>query len=130
MYIGGTSSQTLTIVGMTFKDANAGTGGGMHIASSALVSIQTCKFVSCYASTAGGGIHAMAKVDIYTTTFADNSAIIVGNDIATESGGDVTIHSTCPPSWTGNPTEGLGLSATEVLWAGEINGPKNSFDLG
>ena len=53
MYISGTSSQTLTIAGMTFKDGNAGGGsggGGMVIESSALVSIQTCKFVSCYAS--------------------------------------------------------------------------------
>ena len=104
----------------------------MWIDSSSLVSIQTCKFVSCYASGDGGGIRADAKVDIYTTTFADNSVDWdgVGKDIATHSGGDVTIHSTCPPNWTGNPTKGSGLSATEYLWRGEINGPKNSFDLG
>ena len=99
MYISRTSSQTLTIAGMTFKDGSTGTGGGMFIGSSALVSIQTCKFVSCYANGDGGGaIYARATVNIYTTTFADNSAAWggVGNDIATFSGGDVTIHSTCP----------------------------------
>ena len=115
---------------MTFKDGNAGRGGGMYIEFSALVSIQTCKFVSCYSDIRGGGINAEATVNIYTTTFADNSATVAGNDIATYSRGDVTIHSTCPPNWTGNPTEGSGLSATEWLWMGEINGPRNSFDLG
>ena len=121
---------------MTFKDANVNGygGGGMYIESSALVSIQTCKFASCYAGKGGGiytgGIYTRATVNIYTTTFADNSAAFVGNDVATDSGGDVTIHSTCPPSWTGNPTKGSSLSVTEALWAGEINGPRNNFDLG
>ncbi|GMI07372.1 hypothetical protein TrLO_g7543 [Triparma laevis f. longispina] len=131
MYISGTSSQTLTIAGMTFKDGNSGAydGGGMYIGSSALVSIQTCKFVSCSAGHDGGGIHAMATVNIYTTTFSDNSASL-GNAIATYSGGDVTIHSTCPPNWTGNPTEGSSLQATEVLMLGKISYPRNSYDLG
>ena len=122
---------------MTFKDGYNGDsnygGGGMAIDSSALVSIQTCKFVSCYAGGNGGGIYALAKVDIFTTTFADNSVRVgvgVGKDIATDRGGDVTIHSTCPPNWTGNPTEGSDLSANEAFWLGEINGPRNSFDLG
>ena len=120
---------------MTFKDGNSGGdwGGGMAIESSALVSIQTCKFVSCYAGgQGGGGIYALAKVDIFTTTFADNSVCwtCVGYDIATSIGGDVTIHSTCPPYWTGNPTEGSDLLWRQVLWQGEFSGTMNNFDLG
>ena len=133
MYISGTSSQTLTVAGMAFEDGDTVGGGGMAIMSSARVSIQTCKFVSCYAYGDGGGaIYAEATVNIYTTTFADNSVAFLssGRDIGTEGGGDVTIRSTCPPSWTGNPTTGSGLDASEIFWLGGIKGPENSFSLG
>eukprot|EP00519_Triparma_laevis_P012721 CAMPEP_0182498884 /NCGR_PEP_ID=MMETSP1321-20130603/6944_1 /TAXON_ID=91990 /ORGANISM="Bolidomonas sp., Strain RCC1657" /LENGTH=195 /DNA_ID=CAMNT_0024702995 /DNA_START=114 /DNA_END=698 /DNA_ORIENTATION=+ len=91
MRISGTGSGTITISGMTFKD---GDDMGVWTTSSARVTFEASKFVSC--STKAIQVQSSGTVNLYATVFSATN----GDDIYL-LGGSATVHSTCPPDWSG-----------------------------
>ena len=118
----------MTLAGIHFKDASSGSyGGALYIDASALVSLQGCKLSSNQANI-GGAIWADGSgttLNIFTTTFDGNTATNEGDDI--RSTASITIHSTCPPDWSGTPATGSNLDTTNY---GTLSGTTKSFDIG
>ena len=120
----------MTLAGIHFKDGNSGSygGGALYITSSAFVSVQGCKLSSNQADF-GGGIAAESSgttINIFTTTFDGNTATY-GDDIYVAYSASVTVHSTCPPGWSGTPAAGSYLDTTNY---GTLSGTTKSFDIG
>ena len=131
MHIRDTGSGTTRLSGIHFKDGRAeGSYGGALTIESALVSLKSCKFSSNQAYM-GGAIFARASgtmVNLYTTSFVGNSATNSGEDIYSYDGGaSVTVHSTCPPDWSGTPAAGSDL---DIANYGTLSGTTKSFDIG
>ena len=126
----------MTLAGIHFKDGyRSGTsyGGALYIQSSAHVSLQGCKLSSNQASNAGGGFYAQnsgTTMNLYTTTFDGNTATSNGDDIYVSSSASVTVHSTCPPDWSGTPAAGSNLDTYIHSSGGTISGTTKSFDIG
>ena len=120
----------MTLAGVHFKDGYRSGDGGALFIYSALVSVQGCKLSSNHAWI-GGGIWAQnsgTTLNIYTTIFDGNTAIYNGDDISLYSSASVTVHSTCPPDWSGTPASGSNLDTSNN--AGTISGTTKSFDIG
>ena len=132
MCIEGTGGGTMTLAGIHFKDgyrSGSSAGGALYISSSALVSVQGCKLSSNQAAY-GGAIYATysgTTLNIFTTTFDGNTATY-GDDIYVYQA-SVTVHSTCPPDWSGTPAAGSNLN-TDTGSSGTITGTTKSFDIG
>lgn len=130
MFIDGTGGGTTTLSGIHFLDSNSdGWGGALHI-HNALVSVQGCKLSSNQAYR-GGGILAQdsgTTVNIYSTNFDGNTASNGGGDIYVNWYASVTVHSTCPPGWSGTPAAGSDLVTQN--YAGTLSGTIKSFDIG
>ena len=77
-----------------------------------------------------GGINAnnVNNVNLYITSFDGNSANN-GNDIYVWNSANVTVQSTCPPGWFGEPVAGSMLD-TSTTGGGTISGNLTSFDDG
>ena len=123
------------------RDMNGGdggdSGGALKIRSSALVSLRGCKLSSNQANY-GAGIYAgdTATVNLYSTSFDGNTHTHFsgkGDDIYV-SGASATVHSTCPPDWSGTPAAGSDLDTYIYYYGstyyGTISGTKKSFDIG
>ena len=126
----------MTLAGIHFKDGylSGGYGGALYIRYSALVSVQGCKLSSNQAAE-GGGIYAQddfmrgTTVNLYTTSFVGNSANY-GDDIFVYSA-SLTVHSTCPPDWSGTPAAGSNLDTyNRPSTPGTMSGTIKSFDIG
>ena len=123
----------MTLAGIHFLDGNVGSsyGGAFYISSSALVSIEGCKLSSNQAYY-GGGIYAEdsgTTVNLYTTSFDGNTASDFGDNIYIRySGCSLTVHSTCPPDWSGTPAAGSGLDTYNNGCT--LSGTTKSFDTG
>lgn len=110
-----TGSSTLTIAGFIFGDGEHAVsspyGGGLRVEYGGIVVLELCDFTSNSAElggaifTTGGG----TQLDIFSTTFLENTATNFGNGIFIH-GGSVTVHNTCPEGWTGSPTTGSTLN--------------------
>ena len=135
MNIYGTGGGTITLAGIQFKDGNSvgNYGGALRISSSALVSLQGCKLSSNQASY-GGGIYARnsgTTVNLYSTSFDGNTATNNGDDIYIQLSASLTVHSTCPPDWSGTPAPGSDLDTyNDPDQPGTISGTTKSFDIG
>ncbi|GMH93188.1 hypothetical protein TrST_g7300 [Triparma strigata] len=133
MTIGGTGGGTMTLAGVHFKDGNnISFGGALYILSSALVSLQGCRILSNQANY-GGGIYAGSSgttVNLYSTSFDGNTATGNGDDIYGNSA-SLTVHSTCPPDWSGTPAAGSNLDTySDPDNPGTLSGTTKSFDIG
>ena len=98
--------------------------------SSALVSLQGCRILSNQANY-GGGIYAGSSgttVNLYSTSFDGNTATGNGDDIYGNSA-SLTVHSTCPPDWSGTPAAGSDLD-TYANFIATLSGTTKSFDIG
>ena len=128
----------MTLAGIHFLDGSSGSdagagdyGGALYIDYSALVSVQGCKLSSNQAGY-GGGIYAVnsgTTLNVFTTTFDGNTATNNGDDIYVTNSASVTVHSTCPPDWSGTPATGSNLD-TYTAEGGTISGTTKSFDIG
>ena len=123
----------MTLAGIHFKDASSGSyeGGAFYIYSSALVSVQGCKLSSNQARQ-GGAIFAEdsgTTINIFTTIFDGNTATNGGGDIYVYFGASGTVHSTCPPDWSGTPAAGSDLD-TYAGSTSTLSGTTKSFDIG
>ena len=120
----------MTLAGIHFMDGSrSGSGGALYIYSSALVSVQGCKLSSNQAYR-GGAIYAggsVTTINIFTTDFDGNTATYDGDDIYV-SWASVTVHSTCPPDWSGTPATGSDLDTYNG--GGTLSGTTKSFDIG
>ena len=126
----------MTLAGIHFKDGSStgfgSYGGALRIQSSALVSVQGCKLSSNQANLEGGGIsawHSGTTVNLNSISFDGNLATD-GDDIAARQTASVTVHSTCPPGWSGTPAAGSSLDTYIHSSGGTISGTTKSFDLG
>ena len=119
----------MTLAGINFKNGFNGNGGALYIVNNAHVSLQNCKLSSNKAGN-GGGINAnnVNNVNLYITSFDGNSANN-GNDIYVWNSANVTVQSTCPPGWFGEPVAGSMLD-TSTTGGGTISGNLTSFDDG
>ena len=123
----------MTLSGIHFKDSSGGYyGGALYIRSSAPVSLQGCKLSSNQANY-GGGIYATGSgttVNIYSTSF-DGYTATYGDDIYVTQSASVTVHSTCPPDWSGTPAAGSDLgTGTSTTLPGILSGTTKNFDIG
>ena len=131
--IRGTGGDTLTLSGIHFLDGGTSNiyGGALCIRFSALVSVQGCKLSSNQARS-GGGIYAEnigTTVHLYSTSFDGNTADN-GDDIYVfHSGCSVTVHTICPPDWSGTPAAGSDLD-TYANFIATLSGTTKSFDIG
>ena len=124
----------MTLAGLHFKDGyKEGYGGAFYIYSSALVSVQGCKLSSNQADH-GGAIYARTSgtmLNLYTTIFDGNTATRSsngGDDIYVYNSASVTVHSSCPPDWSGTPATSSDLDTYNN--GGTISGTTKSFDIG
>ena len=125
----------MTLSGLHFTDgyvSGGGLGGALWIEYS-LVSLQGCKLSSNQASHCGGFFvqSSSTTVNLYTTIFDGNLATISygGNDMYVSWSASLTVHSTCPPDWSGTPAAGSDLD-TYTYNGGTISGTTKSFDIG
>ena len=136
MTIWGTGGGTMKLSGIHFFNGGDGgdSGGALKIRSSALVSLRGCKLSSNQANY-GAGIYAgdTATVNLYSTSFDGNTHTHFsgkGDDIYV-SGASATVHSTCPPDWSGTPAAGSDLDTyNEPTSPGTLSGTTKSFDIG
>jgi hypothetical protein len=102
----GTNRGTLILRALSFKDGEAGRGGGVSIESGAIVDIELCVFSHCKAtidSSGGGAIYLWdTTVNIYGTRFNGNIADSGNGDGIFNQGGTITIQNTCPSPYTTN----------------------------
>ena len=112
MYVYGNGAPSLTLRALTFKDGEAGTGGGVSIWYGAIVTIELCVYSNCRStgSLGGGAIYVTGSattVNIYGTTFSGNAAASGNGDDIYKNLGTITIHNTCPSPYSSNtPTQG------------------------
>ena len=124
----------MTLAGIHFLNSVGIDGGALYIWSSALVSVQGCKLSSNQADgnrLGGGAIFAQTSgttLNLYSTTFDGNTATY-GDDIYVQSSASVTVHSTCPPDWSGTPATGSDLD-TYTTSTATLSGTTKSFDIG
>ena len=108
MYVSGTGASTLYLRALTFQDAEGSPGGGVFIYSGAIVTIELCVFSNCRAtdSSYGGGAiyvsYSGTTVNVYGTSFNDNTAASGNGDDIYREGGTITIHNTCPSPYSSN----------------------------
>ncbi|GMH78512.1 hypothetical protein TrST_g6502 [Triparma strigata] len=132
MAIIGTGGGIMRITGIYFLNGYFTNSGGALRIQSGLVSLEACKLSGNQASSSAGCIYAEESgtmLNFYATSFIGNSASGSGNDIFIESGASVTVHSTCPPDWSGTPAAGSELDAVNFPPA-TISGTTKSFDIG
>ena len=113
MNVLGTGAGTLLLRALTFQDGEASAGGGVWIESGAIVTIELCVFSNCRATDSrnGGGAIVVwyngGTVNIYGTSFNDNTAASGNGDDIYRSSGTITIHKTCPSPYSSNtPIQG------------------------
>jgi predicted outer membrane repeat protein len=112
MYASGTGSATLILRAVSFKDGKDDNGGGLRVVNGAVVEIHLCVFANCRATEKGGAIYASATgtVNIYGTSFNDNTSPAFGDDISSGKPGslfNVIVHDTCPSPYSFNtPIQG------------------------
>ena len=118
MHVSGTGASTLLLRALSFIDGGfvegvSGTGGGVYIVSGAIVTIELCVFSNCRATSSsyGGGAiwveSSATTVNVYGTSFNDNTAASGNGDDIYRRGGTITIHNTCPSPYSSNtPTRG------------------------
>ena len=113
MYVSGTGASTLLLRALAFQDGEAYAGGGVYIRDGAIVTIELCVFSNCratYSSFGGGAIIVLSSattVNVYGTSFNDNTAASGNGDDIYRDGGTITIHNTCPSPYSSNtPIEG------------------------
>ena len=124
----------MTLAGIHFKDGNydRSYGGALSIWYSADVSLQGCKLSSNQANK-GGAIYVRdsgTTINIYTTIFDGNTATNNGNDIAVYFSASLTVHSSCPPDWSGTPATGSNLDTYTYDGSSTLSGTTKSFDIG
>ena len=124
----------MTLAGIHFLDGNSASayfGGALCIQSSALVFLQGCK-LSSNQGTNGGAIYAQnsgTTINVYTTIFVGNTATTGYGDDIYVSSGSVSVHSTCPPDWSGTPAAGSNLN-TDTYAGGTLSGTTKGYDIG
>ena len=113
MYVLGTGASTLLLRALTVQDGEGNIGGGVRIESGAIVTIELCVFSNCRAtaSSSGGGAifvdSSATTVNIYGTSFNDNTAASGDGDDIYRYDGTITIHNTCPSPYSSNtPIQG------------------------
>jgi hypothetical protein len=115
MSVYGTGVGTLTLRAISFQDAEDTDGGGVRIQSGAIVTIELCVFSNCRATSThtgygGGAIYVYSSsttVNVYGTSFNDNTAATGNGDDIYRYGGTITIHNTCPSPYSSNtPIQG------------------------
>ena len=114
MYVWGTGASTLFLRALTFKDGETtGSGGGVYIRDGAIVTIELCVFSNCRStssSSGGGAIYLQISgttVNVYGTSFNDNTAASGNGDDIYRSSGTITIHNMCPSPYSSNtPIQG------------------------
>ena len=128
------SGNTLTLSGLTLKNAKApsgGNGGGIFVASGGKVGLSNCTIEGCKAGTGGNGgaIGSQGTVTITGSTLTGNSATD-GGAVYVTSGGTFTMHSgtisrntvqsTAPKARGGGVFVSVG--ATFTMGGGTISG--------
>jgi hypothetical protein len=113
MDVYGTGAGTLLLRALTVQDGEGASGGGVYILSGAIVTIELCVFSNCRAtgSSHGGGAiileSSSTTVNVYGTSFNDNTAASGDGDDIYMYSGTITIHNTCPSPYSSNtPIEG------------------------
>ena len=73
MYVYGNGAPSLTLRALTFKDGEAGTGGGVSIWYGAIVTIELCVYSNCRStgSLGGGAIYVIGSA-----TYVDSSSFV------------------------------------------------------
>ena len=108
---------TIKLSGLHFRNGgtSSGSGGALFIENSALVSLEGCQFSANEAKNGAGIYIHFSTVDLYSTAFVGNLASTYADDIfatGTTLTVPVTVHSTCPPDWSGTPVAGTNLDTS------------------
>ena len=104
--------------------------------SNAIITLESCSFSSCAIITSstsvsyGGGAIAVESsvLNVYSSTFRENTARYGKDILASSVTTSVTIHVTCPESWAGSPSLSDSLDTSSYSSA-SISGT-NSFGVG
>jgi hypothetical protein len=107
MLVEGTGSGTLILRALTFDKGYVGWGGGVSIGRGATVDLELCIFsnnrATYHDSGGGGAIYVDGSentVNIYGTSFSENTADSGSGDDIYNWDGTITIHSTCPSPYS------------------------------
>ena len=114
MTVIGTGASTLYLRALTFQEGEADRGGGVVIWEGAIVTIELCVFSNCRSTASwsgGGAIYVSSNsgntVNVYGTSFNDNTAATGNGDDIYRNSGTITIHNTCPSPYSSNtPIQG------------------------
>jgi predicted outer membrane repeat protein len=111
MQVSGSGSGTLILRALTFDKGSAFSGGGVYIEEGAIVDLKLLVFSNNRALFGGGGAIYVddyyTTVNIYGTSFNENTAVSGDGDDIYRSSGTITIHNTCPSPYSSNtPIQG------------------------